>query len=282
MTRNIGLVEAIQEELPRTALEVFTVLTQLGDVWFFFVTVALLYWFRDRGFGDRAQGAFVLGTTLGALALTLALKGSFALPRPPETLQYGHATGYGFPSGHALATTVVWGLFARTLDVSTHHRRVAVASGVIALVSASRVAIGVHYAADVIAGVGLGLAYLAVAFRIGDWRPERAFGGAALIAVAAIVTTGGGTDAVATLGGALGAGAAWCALDVPPPESVGLPTAVAALGVLGGLAYAGTEMGLPLPAVFVVNGLIPAAILSMPTVATQLKSAAGRERPRVS
>ena len=112
MSRGWGVVEFLHKVLPHWVQHVFVYLTQLGNAGLFFVLGALLYWFSD----DRERYGFLLAATLGALSLTLALKGFFALARPPEAYHIVSATGYGFPSGHALGSTVFWFLLALTLD----------------------------------------------------------------------------------------------------------------------------------------------------------------------
>lgn len=41
--RGFGIVDAVEGFVPQVVREVFTVVTQLGDAWFLFVAVALLY-----------------------------------------------------------------------------------------------------------------------------------------------------------------------------------------------------------------------------------------------
>ncbi|WP_158058719.1 phosphatase PAP2 family protein [Halorussus halophilus] len=259
--RGLGIVDALEALVPQVVRELFTVVTQLGDAWFLFVAVALLYWFVDR-----RRGAFALAALLGALSLTLALKGLFALPRPPVSLQVGHATGHGFPSGHAIGSTVVWVLLAWILDHHTRSRRAIVAAAVVTLVASSRVIIGVHYVVDVLVGVAVGLAYLGLLVKATDWNPTRAFGVAFAVVLAAIATNGLTTDTVASLAGVLGASAVWVGYGDVPRTSVGTAQAAVGLAVLGAVGVVGNRFGLPLPAVFVLNAVIPAGILALPLV----------------
>nr|WP_231736902.1 phosphatase PAP2 family protein [Halobacterium sp. CBA1126] len=165
-------------------------------MWFVVVAIALLFvlgrkyqWLTDSPASDSV---YLLALAVGAYSLTVALKHAFALPRPPgaatatapswipalgrgayESLVTGD--GFGFPSGHALKTTVVYGGAAFALDVWNRRRRLAVAGLVTALVAASRVFLGVHYTVDVVAGCLVGVAFLAVAIRLTDQRPARAW-----------------------------------------------------------------------------------------------------------
>src|SRR4051812_6254320 len=96
----------------------------------------------------REAGVLFFGTALGA-AMIDPLKALFHTARPPA----GAAMpSYSFPSGHALATTVLMTLLAGLLS-RRHPKRQAViiggAAAVAILVSWSRVYLGVHYVRDV-------------------------------------------------------------------------------------------------------------------------------------
>ncbi len=86
-------------------------------------------------------------------------------------------TNASFPSGHAMAAMVTWGALAIIVLAAirpAHRRRlVAAAAAVVLLVGFTRIALGVHYVTDVVAGWALGLAWLTittVAFR--HWLRE--------------------------------------------------------------------------------------------------------------
>jgi len=268
--RGLGIVDALAETLPPIVREAFVALTQLGDAWFLFVATALVYWFDDR---DR--GAFVLAAVLGALALTVALKGLFGLPRPPAELHVGHADSYGFPSGHAVGSSVLWVALALVLDYGTRTRRLLVAGAVVAVVAASRVVTGVHYTVDVVAGVAVGLTYLGVLVRATDWEPGRAFAVASAVALGALATNGLTPDAVAIAAGVLGATATWSAFGVASRGRVGPGVALATLAGLGTVGYAGNSLTASLPAVFVLNLIVPPAILLLPVAVERAKKASG-------
>ncbi|WP_192918422.1 phosphatase PAP2 family protein [Salinigranum salinum] len=165
-----GLGElAVVSGLSPVVVDLFGVLTRLGDPWLLLGALALLYAVADRLALDRRRVGLVFAAAFLALGVTLALKAAFALPRPPGAA----AEGYGFPSGHALGTTVVWGTAAVVLDVGRRRLWTAVAAAVVLLVAASRVVIGVHYLVDVVVGVGVGLAVVGVALAVGVGRLPR-------------------------------------------------------------------------------------------------------------
>lgn len=273
MTRGWGVVEFLHKVLPRWMAEVFAFVTQLGDAWFLIALGALFYWYSD----DRERFGFLLGATLGALSLTLALKGFFALARPPETFRIVDAAGYGFPSGHALGSTVFWVLLALSLDRWTRRVRLAVASVIVAVVCLARLVLGVHFTVDIVAGVGLGLVYLAVVVRGLNRRPRSAFALAVLCSIAAVGITmfmspveaalarTDPVDAVSALGGTVGAFVTW-ELIGPPNGTVGRGESVVGLLVFGALSAIGLELPLPLVVVFAINAVVQGGILAYPKI----------------
>ena len=260
-TRSVGGIEFLREVLPGPVREAFGVLTWLGSVPFVIGLLAVVYWF-----GVRDRGAFGLATALGALSMTVALKAIFALPRPPEPGRLIGAMGYGFPSGHAIASTVVWGYLAITLTWGTRRRRYGVAGLVIGVVVVSRVAVGVHYVVDVVAGVAVGAAYLAAVTRLDG--PERVFGVAVAVSLLAVVVTGASGDSMLLLGAALAGALLWPRLSVPssPWRREGLLPAVGGGGAIGAVVLVGYRWELLAPVEFVVGAVAVATLLGLPVL----------------
>ena len=96
---------AVVETIPDAVVDLFRLLTYLGDPVTLLVVVAAGYLFADHLGLASTRMATVIGLAIGGLALTLALKGLFALPRPPGAAEMG----YGFPSGHALGVAASLG-----------------------------------------------------------------------------------------------------------------------------------------------------------------------------
>lgn len=122
---------------------------------------------------------FLLATTTGGGLLNTALKLAVNRPRPSLLDPVATAHGRSFPSGHAMSSTIVYGALLLVVLpwVTPARRRLAVAGAVIMVlvVGFSRLALGVHYLSDVVAGYVLGCAWLAAStatFSI--WRVERA------------------------------------------------------------------------------------------------------------
>lgn len=139
----------------------------LGSLWLLTPAVALaalLLWLDGR----RAS-ALTLLASLGAARLAIeGLKIAFARARPEAALAHYEAHGYAFPSAHAGMSAVVFlTLGALVAPAVEDRRRRAVVLGAALLlalaVGASRVALGVHWATDVLGGWAFGAAWAAAA-----------------------------------------------------------------------------------------------------------------------
>jgi membrane-associated phospholipid phosphatase len=285
--RGAGEIEFLQSVVGPAA-PVFAVLTQLGDVWLLFATVTCLYWLGDRTpvVGDRIdrhRGALLLALALGALAVTTGLKELLAIPRPPgagtavaaevvpaalRPVYEWAATGdgFGFPSGHAVGTTVVWGGLAWLAD-GDRKRHLALAAVVVALVGLSRLVLGVHHAADVLAGVVVGVVYLAGVLRYAG-TPSRAFAVAAVVAVVSTLANGFTPDGTRLLGATLGAAGTWYVVG---EATMGLPStdrrrllAAVGLPVVGVTFVALETVEAPLWVAFVGYVALLAVLVALP------------------
>ncbi|MCX6466146.1 MAG: phosphatase PAP2 family protein [Pseudonocardiales bacterium] len=124
--------------------------------------------------GRRGPALFAVVTGLGALALVPALKVLVGRLRPVVEAPVSTAGGPSFPSGHTTTVTVWVGVLLLALlpALAPRFRRPAIVVGalVVLAVGLTRVALGVHFLTDVVAGWLLGAAWLAVtalAFRAG-------------------------------------------------------------------------------------------------------------------
>ncbi|ADB63617.1 phosphoesterase PA-phosphatase related protein (plasmid) [Haloterrigena turkmenica DSM 5511] len=229
--RGIGITEALHGSAQDPILVLFALLTQLGDVWFLFLGGGVLYVAGDkfpRWGVDRRRALFVLGLLLTYVALIGVLKQFFLLPRPagageppvvewiPSLFQPAFAStstgdGPGFPSGHALGTTMVWGGFALVVvENKLSYLWLGVAGAVAGIISLSRLVLGVHYLVDVVVGAGLGLVILGVLYAITDRGtvPGRVL--LVAVAIAALgLLQGVSFESVAVLGSTVGAWLVW-------------------------------------------------------------------------
>jgi membrane-associated phospholipid phosphatase len=289
MSRGVGAVEALRDVLPEPVAAAFALVTQLGDIWLYVVVLTLLYWY-----GNRERTARIVGVALGAIALTLALKYAFALPRPgvdppalpgvvpaalkPLYWEAVRADGYGFPSGHAVGSAAIWGAMALWTDVGTRRQRFLTASALVVLVSTSRLALGVHYLVDVAVGVAVGGAYLAAvaaAVSRANDGPLVAFGTAVAVAALGIVVSGAEQEPLAAFGAAGGALVAWRFSDVPrepwPRTRVGAGYALACIIGLELLVLVWLVAPLPDSAVVVLSALAVGSVVAAPAAVRRTK-----------
>jgi membrane-associated phospholipid phosphatase len=203
MFRLTGPSEAVRAAVPAELVPVFWVITLLGSAKFLMVALSLAYWNFEN---HRREILAVVSVAFVAVAVTLALKYWFGLPRPPAAVQRYpvEPSPVGFPSGHAIAATVVYGGALVALDRHRDPQTVAGVGAFVALVGLSRVVLGVHYLGDILAGFAVGLVTLAVLVVALDRGPRVVFGLAVVCAVPAVVVTTETGDAGLALGGSLG------------------------------------------------------------------------------
>ncbi|MEF8813356.1 MAG: phosphatase PAP2 family protein [Halovenus sp.] len=293
MARGIGELNLIRELLPDWLAVVFALLTQLGDLWFLVLLWGSLYWL---GRAEQDDIATVGGLSLAGVGLNRGLKAVFGLPRPaqlplePDSLPWllqsvweltTSVSSAGFPSGHATNSTVVYFGLACVLAVGTRRRRLAAAGLLAGTVSLTRVALGVHFLVDVVAGFFLGLGVLVVglqgfANRAID-RPTLAFALAVLTGLFNVIASNRAFYSLVVLGGSVGAFAGWQGvlfvrglLGTDRPSTGRLPTALHAS--LLGLAMASLLVSLlvsapftaPAYAVAGVTGFAVATVVLVP------------------
>ncbi|MDQ2073908.1 phosphatase PAP2 family protein [Haloarcula sp. H-GB4] len=293
MIRGVGVTEVLSA-LPGAVVVLFALITQLGDFWFTFLACGLLYWLGPwtPKFGQdltRDRTVMLVALLAVGVALVVSLKGVFALPRPPGAGTATHAEllpaalrgayesmatgeGFGFPSGHATLSLLVWGGIAWALRVGTRRQRTAVAATIIALIGLSRLVLGVHYLADIVAGFAI--AGTALALALGALKtPERVFGLAAVIAVAGLLVTGVSRNSAGALGVAVAGAVVWSLLGdaIPEPTRHGVGI-TALLGVVSVGTLLGVTFGLdPTPGVVtVLAGLGTGALLTLPLAGERL------------
>ena len=149
------LAEAFRDsELSRTTRRLFLLLTRLGDV----SMIALLgLVFAGLLLVQRRAmlcAAWIL-TLLGGGLLNLMLKALIRRDRPELAEAVVDASGWAFPSGHAMGATIAYGMLAflilRLFGRSPYVWNLTVvwlATTLALLVGTSRIVLGVHYFSD--------------------------------------------------------------------------------------------------------------------------------------
>ncbi|WP_256796414.1 phosphatase PAP2 family protein [Terrabacter sp. Ter38] len=109
--------------------------------------------------------AFAVVTIAGSSLLNTLVKAAAHRTRPVVSQPFVHEPGASFPSGHAQAAVVGFGVLLLLLlpVLGRLGRRVAVSVAVlmVLLIGFSRVALAAHFVSDVVAGFVLGAAWLA-------------------------------------------------------------------------------------------------------------------------
>ena len=160
--------------------EVMSFFTFLGNpvpIGVFLAIVAFLLWRAGRWID--AAGLILAGA--GGGILNQLLKGSFQRVRPELFPRIVEASGYSFPSGHAMGSIVCYGMlaFVGWRVVRTRFERfwlVLDAALLVFAIGLSRVYFGVHFPTDIIGGYIAGAIWLVIsiiAVRVAEWQVER-------------------------------------------------------------------------------------------------------------
>jgi len=113
---------------------------------------------------DPAAAIHLVLTASGGFAISLWAKSLISRPRPSVIPQLIHASGFSYPSGHAITSAAVYltmAILACRHFPSLRARVVllTLAAMMITLVSFSRLYLGVHYPSDTMSGAFIGLAW---------------------------------------------------------------------------------------------------------------------------
>jgi len=158
-----AVLSSLEETKSPQLTAVLTVISVMG-AWPTVVAIIALFALREwrRGQADWRQ-LFV--ATAGGGLLSLLIKRAIKRPRPTQIGGLFGASGFSFPSGHAVLSLAFYGMLARILARRTASRRRAIAIYAIVgllvlLIGYSRLYLGVHYLTDVTAGYAIGEAWL--------------------------------------------------------------------------------------------------------------------------
>lgn len=166
---------------------VMIALTQLGDaaVTLPVITAVLLWLLWKRAW--RPAAYWLAAASFGAV-LTVILKAGFGLPRPLPL--YDGANAFGFPSGHAAMSMVIFGflavLTARELSLRGQLAVFSVMALLAGLIAFSRIYLGAHWLSDVLGGLSFGVAWVALLGIAYLRRPAPSVSARGLLVVAAI------------------------------------------------------------------------------------------------
>lgn len=136
---------------------VVKVITDLGSVSFYMITIPIIYWCVNKRLGF----SLAMITSISSY-MNVGLKFIFKVPRP--YVAYPHldapdyllntGTGWSFPSGHAQGTSTFWAYSAWQVKRAWFTTLSII---IVAVVGLTRVWATVHYPTDVLVGTALGL-----------------------------------------------------------------------------------------------------------------------------
>ncbi|MEY2519240.1 MAG: hypothetical protein QOF24_999 [Verrucomicrobiota bacterium] len=127
--------------------------------------------------------ALVLAIGGGSL-LNILLKHFFHRQRPVLENPLVTLSSFGFPSGHTMGSTLLYGLLAIFMAHSIRRWRwrvftLCIAALWVALIGLSRIYLGAHYLTDVLGAIAVGLAWLAFCWTgvetLRKWRGRRRY-----------------------------------------------------------------------------------------------------------
>jgi membrane-associated phospholipid phosphatase len=151
----LDVIKAIQQIQSPLLNAVLLIITSLGGGISFLFVLPILFWCVDYRLGLR-----VTVLCSASAFFNFSLKDLFAQPRPfdlDQSVALTTARGYGLPSGHAQGSLVLWGSIAEWVQRRWFW---VVTITLVMLIGFSRVYLGVHFPADVVAGWLLGSALL--------------------------------------------------------------------------------------------------------------------------
>lgn len=134
----------------------FQSVTMMGEEYFIFAVVTLLFWCVDKELAYRLGFAYASGA-----AVNTSLKEIFHVARPTgegiRQLRLETATGYSFPSGHTQNAATFW--MSVMIQI---RRRWLYCAGLlfILLIALSRIYLGLHRPVDVLGGMIIGSAWV--------------------------------------------------------------------------------------------------------------------------
>lgn len=152
---DVAVTTLVQTSIPDEASSIVAAVNSIGSTSLLvpLTLIAVFVLVTQRAYG----GALAVGMTLAGFGVNALLKQAFASPRPTTDLVAvtETAAGFGFPSGHTMATTLLCGvLLGRMLSTMRPSRsRHWLLLGMISmplLVGIARIEVGAHWPSDVV------------------------------------------------------------------------------------------------------------------------------------
>ena len=132
---------------------------------FVVITAIILFWRTSH-----RTAFFFLVVSAGGM-LYKPLKAMVARPRPDSAGAVIQESGWGFPSGHAMASVIVfvslaWAVWQLSENQRIREAFITIAALLVVAIPLSRIVLGVHWLSDVVGGLAFGTAWTAGVFAI--------------------------------------------------------------------------------------------------------------------
>lgn len=145
--------------------EIMKIITSFGSTYIMCGMTAVLIVLLGIKLKKWFYGISVVLNLIVVSSLNLVLKSIFLRSRP-DILQLVYASGYSFPSGHAMVSIAFYGfliyLCSCFLKSPWHQVLAVLLIALILLIGISRIYLGIHYASDVMGGFLAGLTWLMI------------------------------------------------------------------------------------------------------------------------
>lgn len=154
--------------------KIMTDITNIGRA-YSLIAISLLLLFLIK---DKRKPVMIIINLVSVFLISQIFKLIFRRPRP-NGIFLAYATGYSYPSGHAMVSIAYFTFIAYLLchiikRKSLKLLTILLTSILICLIGFSRLYLGVHYFTDIIAGFSLGIAYLMIYLKIINSVKEKA------------------------------------------------------------------------------------------------------------
>lgn len=167
---DLAIIEAVQSNITTSKTAILSTLTEIGNIRLVIglTIILVLFLFFKKWY---AAGLWLGGTILfGAAILTKIIKKVVDRERP-DILPLMEKTTESFPSGHATAATVFYGIIGLAIILLMRGlwKRIVIGFitlGLIGFILVTRIYLGVHYPTDVIAGFLYGASVVFVSFGV--------------------------------------------------------------------------------------------------------------------
>ena len=168
-------LQELREALPEFVEQFFLTISAIAASEALVLVVAVIYWCLDKVLGEKLVLTFSVGSLITNTTKLIA-----CVYRPwildgrikPSVDALPQATGYSFPSGHTQSAACLFGATA-WYERKKSKVLAAILAAFVILTAISRNFLGAHTPQDVLVGLAVGIASIALTERLISWVDER-------------------------------------------------------------------------------------------------------------